>query len=84
MEIDYEKWKGYRQMLFPQNVIYTHQISHKAQPSYYTECQFPERKRGSEGTSMYETPGRILGHREKQGMTDTGHLSVPGQSDTRE
>lgn len=32
---------------------------------------------------MYEIPGKLLGHREKQGVTDPGHVSVR-QSDNRE
>lgn len=72
-------------MLFPQKVIYTHQIPHKADPSYYIECQFPERKReGLREVGMYGIPGRLLEHRKKHEMTDARALSVPGQSDTRE
>lgn len=65
--------------------LYTH-IKYLTRHSHHItqNASFLKEKEGLRELGMYETPGRMLGHREKQGMTDTGHLSVPGQSDTRE
>lgn len=41
-------------------------------------------REGLRELGMYEIPGKLLGHRAKQGVTDSGHLSVCHPSAARE